>query len=321
MISKMDKPSLKLASPRRPETLPPTSISALASSKGRRTGMGEYFNKIRFEPYRSTRPQLLEELKQILQEGRAKVEQTGGDMSEAEKQVLHLEYCRLAFQRYIDESNIYKETLIHIKEYYERALNSFEHEHYECLRLQVELNKKDNEFNRQKNVLNTEWDSKLSLQEQTIVGLRKENLEKSRGVKVLEAANQQLEARVSEMSGERNELKRTCVILSKAMKGLEERDHEFQEQAERLKCEIQSMHESEAASQEEITRLRTVVQRLETYQATLLPRSVYDEQQGKIAHLETSLEAVRVNNKQLLFRYITLKGAIAKVSSYQLCLL
>ena len=235
------------------------------------------------------------------------------DVLEEGKHGLHLEYCRLAFQRYIDESNIYKDTLIHIKESYETALNTYEHQHYECLRLQVELNKKDTESHRERSILINEWSVKLSLLENTIVSLQKENLEKSRQVKALEAEHQQLEARVREMNDEKNELKRTCVVLSKAMKGLEERDQEYHQLVESTRNEIQSLHESEASSQEEITRLRTVIQQLEAHQATLLPRSAYEEQRGKVTHLESTLDAVRVNNKQLLFRYITLKGAIAKV--------
>lgn len=267
--------------------------------------MGEYFNKIRFEPYRSTRPKLLDELQRILQEVPEEAETEGIGPQ--------LEHCRHAFQRYIEESNIYKDSLLRIKEGYEMALNSFEHQHYECLRLQIELEKNDTEHQRYIFQLQNDWNKKLSFLEHTNVLIQRESMEQRKQLKIFEEANQLLEKQTKESNEEKNDLKKTCIVLSKALKGLEERDRERQLLLEETKSEIQSLQEAQASSQDEISRLRLTIQQLENFQATLVPRSALDEQESRIAHLTEKLDTVRVNDKHLLFRYMTLKGAIAKV--------
>ena len=136
-----------------------------------------------FKPYKSTRPALLDELNAMLD---AKLNK---DAMTEEARMHNFQVYREAFQRFIEEFNIYKQFLTTIKHEYDAHIEKFAYEIRTVTSLRTELATKEQEYSMiLKNIERSE-EAKVQDIENDKLTLQKEFKDQTKGLKKLEADN------------------------------------------------------------------------------------------------------------------------------------
>jgi hypothetical protein len=319
----------KIQEPRSPTHPKPSTSSSInnpttitRANKLQRTAE-EFFNKVRFEPYRSTRPKLLDELHRVIQEGKHSIIAIRDIASSARlEDILHtpttddmldLLYYRSAFQLYIDDCNIYKDVLSEIKQAYETALASYDTDLQKYHTLQIDVRKSESEVNTKMLRFELDMKAKNDIIQKRLIDLQMDCQIKDKTIFRLTEQNIKLEKTCQQSTEEIFEFKKTCITLSKALKVFEEREVTLKDELQQHVDEVRYFTDMQKSNNEEMSNLRLQVQELEAHQADLLPKSAVEQHMVLVSTLQHDLQRVVAADKELLFRYMSMKGAIAKV--------
>lgn len=299
---------------RSPETIRPSESTRAPRTKVQRS-VEEYMTKIRFDPYRVNRPRLLDEINKIIHDGKRNVtnlRQMANNGTSLEEDLLDLQYYRSAFQRYIDDSTIYQSFLHDVKQSYERALDLYTQKLYVYNSMSSDLSKKDAETELKIRLAESEMNEKFESVRRVNLDLRSDLMARDKTISLLRVENESLLAAKTNAQEEINELKKSSILLTKALKAHEDREASHRGEMKHIAEELESYRQSQMLHLEEIDALNMKIQELEEHKALLLPRTVLEESLGVISHLKTEQDMLGVYSRELLFRYTMLKGAIGK---------
>eukprot|EP01031_Cornospumella_fuschlensis_P028312 gene28312-34184_t len=264
-----------------------------------------------FTPYKSTRPDLLQQLNHMVEQGRKSLRVDASsehkDHEEAEKNFM---VYSTAFQVFIDESTLYQPFLASVKDAYETYASSLRQDiqlAMERLDSQVSIEEK---FDHKMKLTVKEHEQKVSSLQDTIKDL-KERLKKSENDKgQVELDYNRHKDGTVQMKKNYEDLKTTCALLTSSLSRMEEDYRNYQMQESNRAMELTSLRANEQKLNEEIERLQQVVQAQEqTISQMISPEQVQSLSQS-VQTLTEELYHNEQTHKHLLLRYATLKHLV-----------
>lgn len=294
----------------KPSTMVATGISPRSAAPNKKT--------VQFQPYKSTRPDLLQKLTSLITKGLMDLQKdyersTTQDETSASKLVFLQNKFHLfasVFERYIDESTLYRKVLEEIHDSY--------HDYIDELETQVQLNgntpellhNKEKEF--QKKLQETEQIQNLKYQV-----LQEKNSLLEKRIHFLEMDKQKTEAEATKwkdsyhaLKKEYDDLRATTITLTAALSRMEEEHRVYQMNESNRMTELTHSKASEQKLNEEIERLQQTLQNMEQIQSSMVNQEVVASLDATIETLRGEVKRVEVTHRQLLLRYAAVKSVI-----------
>lgn len=304
MESTADESPTKIDQPREPDM-----ARSFRSSK-----IGQVRKTMAFQPYKSTRPDLLEVLNNMVEQGlkmissKTPADPTTGKV-EHDEEKLYLIYST-AFQVYVNESTLYQQFLTDVKNSYDgyimAILNDLERHTAESSAIvghENELQAKLSVFEAEKQAEIKKLTSSLREMEFRYAHLQQEKM----------AVDQELQALRESRASSRKEyddLKGTCAMLTSSLSRMEEEFRRYQTQENARGMEISSLRSTEQKLNEEIDRLQLVLQNNETALGMMVPQEVVQGLEQNISIMKEEQRRMEATHRQLIMRYVALKSAV-----------
>eukprot|EP00981_Chlorochromonas_danica_P015405 scaffold12037_cov159-Ochromonas_danica.AAC.6 len=280
---------------------------------------------LHFQPYKSTRPDLLDHLNLMIGQGLRTIpsktveevvdgknddnDPSRGGGNEKDQEKLYWIYST-AFQVFINESTLYQKFLLDVKLAYEGYIEQLLHElaSYQGKREEdvdivsqcqdkmksLEI-MKNQELDLVRNQLNEMNNKYLLLQE-----------EKKRN----EVDSLSLKESSSTLRKEYEDLKNTCTMLTSSLSRMEEEYRNYQAAENIRGLEVASLRATEQKLNEEIERLQGILQSNEQIIGMMVGQDVVNNLEVTITMLREELKRMEITHRQLLMRYATLKTAV-----------
>lgn len=204
---------------------------------------------IRTDSYSMARPALLGEVTKIIDDGIKRLQRSGSKNDDE-----RLEVYREAFQKFIDEFNIYRPVLMSVKREYDSRLSGLREKLTTYSSYDSEMAVKEQEtINKIRNIQHY---SEIKIQqvtdrardlEMTVLKLESEK-------KLLQTELQQSEEVNMRLSNDCDEMRNTCVTLTNSLSRLEEERRISKALESTMSSEISNLKFSEGKANEEIER-------------------------------------------------------------------
>jgi len=281
-------------------TPPPTSNSFVAAPAASQ----QFGNITNFKQYRSTRPALLEELNSMLNSRLQK------DAVTDDARMHNFQIYREAFQRFIDDFNIYKQFLTSVKHEYDSHIEKFAYEIRTVTGLRTELATKEQEYGMLLRTVERAQEHKMVDIDNEKRGLEKSLKEQAAVLKNLQSDNVRLTTSANKAIKDFEELRATCNTLTNSLSRLEaERRVNQATQAAKVH-EFIALKSTAQKSLDEIDRLRHDKHDLESMQSQMVAQEVVTEHQLTIDNMRADLKTKELVHKDLIYRYSLLKQTI-----------
>lgn len=279
----------------------PDRPTALIPSKG----MSHYIKSSKFVPYKSTRPDLLRELNEMIEKGNKELKTLQLENDTMKRYELY----RSVFARFVEESTIYQPVLSAVRTEYDHAVEHLTHEIRSFALFDAKLEKKQSEHASE-------------LESVTAAGaLRARQLEDQLRVQTARAASLEKDktALEAELRGAREtsaalrkeceDLRATGVTLTNSLSRLEEDKRLYQIQDAVCQSEVAVLQGNELKLNEEIERLQQIIQAMETLQSSMVSHEVVTAQETALEAMRSEVKRVDTTHRHLLLRYTAIKAA------------
>jgi DNA repair exonuclease SbcCD ATPase subunit len=264
----------------------------------------QFGNVTNFKQYRSTRPALLEELNAILNSRLQK------DAVTDDARMHNFQVYREAFQRFIDDFNIYKQFLTSVKHEYDSHIEKFAYEIRTVTALRTELATKEQEYGMLLRTVERAQEHKMVDIDNEKRALEKSLKEQAAVLKNLQLDNVRLTSAATKAIKDFEELRATCNTLTNSLSRLEaERRVNQATQAAKVH-EFIALKSTAQKSLDEIDRLRHDKHDLEAMQSQMVSQDVVTEHQVTIDNLRSEIKTKELTHKDLIYRYSLLKQTI-----------
>lgn len=267
-------------------------------------GAVQFGNVTNFKQYRSTRPALLEELNALLNSRLQK------DAVTDDARMHNFQVYREAFQRFIDDFNIYKQFLTSVKHEYDSHIEKFAYEIRTVTSLRTELATKEQEYGMLLRTVERAQEHKMVDIDNEKRGLEKNLKEQAVALKNLQSDNVRLTAAANKAIKDFEELRATCNTLTNSLSRLEaERRVNQATQAAKVH-EFIALKSTAQKSLDEIDRLRHDKHDLESLQSQMVSQDVVTDHQVTIDTMRSEMKVRDGVHKDLIYRYSLLKQMI-----------
>lgn len=272
---------------------------------------------IKFQAYKSTRPDLLGDLTRMVEDGLSKVTKTmprgPSNVHDETDDLFVAERLRIysdAFQKFIDESTIYQHFLQDTKDTYDSyiftildKLAVFNSNAAQVSKREIELAKQIEQLKDTHNEQVNKLQSNIRVLEGRIVGMENDKLQ-------VQAEYAKGREGVTQMKKEFDEMKNTCATLTSGLSRMEDEHRHYQAiEAGRL-TEITYLRASEQKLNEEIERLQQIVQNMEQIQSSMVSQDIVTNLETTVEGLRTELKRLDTTHKQLIIRYASIKAVV-----------
>jgi len=266
-----------------------------------------YLKHVRFNPYKSTRPDLLANIQRVVEDGLRELRSNYGD--DIERQNLVQLYSS-AFQVYVEQSTIYQPFLRTVKEQYDEALKEMKSKIHSYSDFEKQLEEKDKFLSNQLEENAKQSKLKLSECQEKISSLESSLAKANASIKALEESNRMLKATNSQLKEQYNQTKNTCAMLSSSLARLEEDRWRYESMENARVLEITNLKHVEIAQNNELERLQQLVAQKEMIQETLVGPEVLAAKEDEIASMKKENERINATHRHLLIRYTAIKLTI-----------
>ena len=217
---------------------------------------------------------------------------------------------RLAFQRYIDDTKAYNPILNSIKNEYEKSLEAAEQTVQQNALLESEIARIKSEGEIA--VANAMVSHKKEIKEKNkkIAGLQEEVRKRERALAEYKKETVQIREDATKDRAEFEEMRNSAVMITKALKRLEEDNKHLIGVNIEKEGEFQSARTSQQKAYDEMERLRHDLQEMERINGGMIAKDIYDEQMRLSKTQEDTIKSLQKEHKALLQRYTNLKGVI-----------
>ena len=269
-------------------------------------------------------PALLEEINDMITTGLKRLKEE----REKASQLLHeihersdtgaqsdrLALYRTAFQRYIDESSIYKQFLTAFMHEYDRGIDELREQvrSLSSVRLELPMQLAENSDRFKLQAL----EHKKSTEEllRRVSQLEGALAQTQRKLSLTEAEYRDYCVGSETMRGQWEEMRVSCIRLTNSLQRHEDEKKRAKVADASRQAEFVAAKINEHKSQEQAERLTIILQEMEAVQSTLVTKEAVEEQLSLIKHLRAELKNKEDQHRDFISRYSTLKAAIE--SSY-----
>ena len=268
---------------------------------------------ITYERYNMMKPALLEEMKSHIQRGLSSIEHNASDKDindELTTRLRTLNVHREAFQKFIDECNIYRPVLSSIKHEYEKTLDFYSSNFDSVISLHAELASKNVEFKNETKHLNEDHAENMNtLVDQRLVAQKALNHSKKEQARVLKD-HDEMKKMYEKMKYESEEAQTSISSLSVALTRAEvERVEALQQKAD-VEMEVLELKNSLSKVQDKNDRLRQQMQDLESVQSQMVSLDVVMTYMETIKSNKSAYKELETTHKAMIQRYADIKWAL-----------
>ena len=221
-----------------------------------------------------------------------------------------LQVYRDAFQHLINEFNLYKPFLSAVKNEYDSIIDNFGDDLRSVADIKVELRMKDQDFSSKMKAKDQSFRNELVARSSQILSLEKELRKKDDDIAAMKSHFEQTEQKNAKLERELSELRKSCEVLTNSLTRSEEEKRQFQANDSGRQRELQSAKMAVQKANEELERIRNMLNDAESVQATLVGPEVVMKHVDTIKTLRASLAVKDAVHKRLIDRYSTLKSAV-----------
>lgn len=229
---------------------------------------------------------------------------------EHDSRILRLQVYKDAFQHLINEFVLYKPFLSAVKNEYDSLISDFGDDLRIVSDLKVELRMKDQEFSAKMKVKDASFRGELVSRSTQILNLEKELRNKDLEIASVKTRFEQIDLKNAKLEKEINDLRKACEVLTNSLTRNEEEKRSYQSNDSGRQRELQAAKMAVQKANEELERIRNMLNDAESVQATLVGPEVVMKHVDTIKALKTSLAAKDAVHKRLIDRYSTLKSAV-----------
>jgi hypothetical protein len=215
-----------------------------------------------------------------------------------------------AFQRFIEEFNIYRPILTAIKYEYETAFDYFSSKARNHMSTKTEFVTYEREHTQKMAQKDQQHDLKVAALEAKNAAVEKKLADKIKELRIMNAQVDILKLATLQAEDVAEDVKRSCITLTNALKRNEEEKKELSEGEAGRTTEILAFKVAFHKSSGDLERLRLQVHDMESNQSTLVSYEKLERHIMKIQDLRDQLQEKTNEQKQLIQRYTLLKNAI-----------
>ena len=278
-----------------------------------------------FEPYQLSNPPLLGAINDIVNSGLNKLGPAKGanalDMqsssaieiplqSRQEGDLARLEVFREAFQRFIDDFNIYKPFLEQVKYEYDNIVSQQTETVKVNTNIKLQLVATEESYKQKMREMEVNHELKLNeaLRQKTKSDVKL--AKKTEKLTKLELETNDLKKEKDKLRVEFSETQITCLTLTNALSRYEE-DSKYKQASEKQRNQdIVTLKANYVKATEEITRLRDLLSEMQAIQAHMVTYDVVEQLRTRVKELEARYSSVDSAHKSLISRYSSIKAVI-----------
>lgn len=262
--------------------------------------------------YNISRPPLLVELEQFIATQMDELKRENVEEPETDDwlSMRRLTIYKDAFQRFIEEFNIYKPILTAIKYEYESAFDYFSSKARKEMSTKTEFVTHEREHSQKMAQKDQQHAAIVEALEIKNALVEKKLAEKTKELQITNAQVDILKMATSKAEAVADDVKRSCITLTNALKRNEAEKKELVDIESGRVSEILSLKIAFHKSSNELERLRLQVHDMESNQSTLVSHEKLERHVAKIQDLREQLEEKDEEHRALIQRYSLLKNAI-----------
>jgi chromosome segregation ATPase len=215
-----------------------------------------------------------------------------------------------AFERYIEESTLYKKVLEEIHDAYHEYIYNLQSRFSTGNDITVILERKDQEWQNKIQDMQQLNALKYQVSQETNKLLEKK-------IYHLENDNQRLENELcksresySVIKKEYDEIRTSCVTLTSGLSRMEEEHRVYQMNETNRLTELSHSKATEQKFAEEIERLQQNLQNMEHIQSNMVNQEVLVTLEGTVESLKAEMKRMETTHRQLLLRYASIKSVV-----------
>jgi chromosome segregation ATPase len=315
--------------PRQPEKPKPSGTSRAAAQF--KPLSPDVKKQVQFQAYKSTRPDLLTKLTSMITKGlfdlqRAyendqKQNNNQIDLNNANSEILtnisqtkFLEEKFLiyssAFERYIEESTLYKKVLEEIHDAYHEYIYNLQSRFSTGNDITVILERKDQEWQNKIQDMQQLNALKYQVSQETNKLLEKKIYHLENDKQRLENELCKSRESYSVIKKEYDEIRTSCVTLTSGLSRMEEEHRVYQMNETNRLTELSHSKATEQKFAEEIERLQQNLQNMEHIQSNMVNQEVLVTLEGTVESLKAEMKRMETTHRQLLLRYASIKSVV-----------
>ena len=317
LMSSFHASSSASRAPARPPFAPPPpperNVGTGTFSKRKISKERPKVQSITFERYNMSKPALMEEMKTHIDKGLHSIESDLSDKNisdEIDIRLRTLNVYREAFQKFIDECNIYRPVLSSIKHEYEKTLEFYNSNFNSVISLHAELAAKNVEFTNEKKLINEEYAEYMNtLVDQRLMAQRAFNHSKKEQTRIV-ADHEQMQTMYAKMKSELEEAQGSIASMSVALTRAESERVEALQLKSDVETELSEMKIALSKFQDKNDKLVHSVQDLESIQSQMVSLDVVMSYMETIKKNRREYKQLETNHKAMIQRYTDIKFAL-----------
>ena len=271
--------------------------------------------KITYDSYSLVKPQLLIEINEIISNGLKKIEKdnqkTNDDkVSKGTVNFSKLEVYRDAFQRFIEDSTIYRPFLNAVKHEYDTIIGELLDNLKAIPDLKMEMSKIEDAAAYKARGLTLAFELKVQELMDKNKMIQKEQEKKEKELNSYAQEMLVLRHENAELKEELTETKKSCITLTHSLNRYDEEMKKVQVREASRQADTAQLRVSVQKSTDEIEKLRALLSETEAAQNNMVSHEVVKQQVETINTLETETKIMNATHKQLISRYSSIKSVI-----------
>jgi len=274
--------------------------------------------KITYDSYSLAKPQLLIEINEIISNGLQRIERDNqktndNNNNKANKGIVNLsklEVYRDAFQRFIEDSTIYRPFLNAIKHEYDSIIGKLLDNLTTIPDLKMEIAKVEDASAYKARGLTLAFELKVQELMDKNKMIQKEQEKKEKELNSYAQEMIVMRKENAELKEELTETKKSCITLTHSLNRYDEEMKKVQVREASRQADTAQLRVAIQKSTDEIEKLRALLSETEAAQNNMVSHEVVKQQVETINTLETETKIMNATHKQLISRYSSIKSVI-----------
>jgi len=287
--------------------------------------IGTVGGKITNESYSLAKPQLLVEINEIISNGLKRIEKddkndnnngindVSNNKSYKDKGAVNfskLEVYRDAFQRFIEDSTIYRPFLNAVKHEYDVIIGELLDNLKAIPDLKMEMSKIEDEAAYKARGLTLAFEIKVQDLMEKNKMIQKEQARKEKELSSNAQEMITLRHENADLKTELAETKKSCITLTHSLNRYDEEMKKVQAREAARQADTAQLRVAAQKSNDEIEKLRALLSEMEAVQNNMVSHEVVKHQVDTINILESETKVMNATHKQLISRYTSIKSVI-----------
>lgn len=272
--------------------------------------------KITHDSYSLAKPLLLIEINEIISNGLKRIEKdnenniSDNKSSKGTVNFSKLEVYRDAFQRFIEDSTIYRPFINAVKHEYDTVIGELLNSLKVIPDLKMEMSKIEDEAAYKARGLTLAFEIKVQELIDKNKMIQKEQEKKEKELKSYAQEMITLRNENADLKADLTETKKSCITLTHSLNRYDEEMKKVQARESSIQSDTAQLRVAVQKSTDEIEKLRALLSEMEAAQNNMVSHEVVKQQVETINTLETETKIMNATHKQLISRYSSIKSVI-----------